>query len=316
MTLQQLRYALAAADHGSFSAAASRLRLAQPSLSEQIRTLEAELGVRLFTRTARGLVPTAALEALRPHAERVLSEIEALRDSVAEVRELRGGTVSFGTFGFAGDYLLTDLVAEMRGRHPSVRVRVVGRNSADVADGVRAGTLEAGLVVLPIEDAGLDVRPVFREPVLYASAEPARTAVAVTIEALADAPLILCDSGYANRDPLRRQVAARAQEAGVRLEPVIEVEELWTALDMAARGLGDTIVGAAVTLREGFPRGLRTAPFADPLEDVLAVVSRRGAPLSPAVRELVRLAERLLDDLARRLAGERADGGGGAALSR
>jgi DNA-binding transcriptional LysR family regulator len=302
MTLQQLRYVLAAIEHGSFSAAAAALKVAQPSLSEPIRALEGELGVVLFARTSRGLVPSEAALALRPHAERVLAEVDTLRDSVAKVRDLRGGTVSFGTFGFAGDYLLTDLVARMRTRHPEVRIRLVGRNSADVADGVRAGALEAGLVVLPVDDAGLQVRPVFREQVLYASADPARVNRPVTMGDLAQAPLILCDAGYAHRDPLRVQVARRAQEAGVRLEPVIEVEELWTALDLAARGLGDTIVGAAVTLRAGFPRRLGTVGFADPLEDVLAVVSRRGAPLSPATRALVDLAEQRLDELAGRLA--------------
>jgi DNA-binding transcriptional LysR family regulator len=302
MTLQQLQYVLAAVEHGSFTSAAVSLRMAQPSLSEQIRALEGELGVRLFTRTARGLVPTEACLSLRPHAERVMAEVAALRESVADVREIRGGTVSFGTFGLAGDYLLGDLVQDMRARHPDVRVRLVGRNSAEVADGVREGALEAGLVVLPVDDAGLDVRPVFREEVLYASADPARLERPVTIQELAGAPLILCDAGYGNRDPLRRQVAHRAQEAGVRLQPVIEVEELWAALDLAARGLGDTIVGRAVTLRRGFPRRLGTVAFAEPLEDVFAVVSRRGAPLSPATRELVRLAERRLEELAARVA--------------
>ncbi|MEQ9094052.1 MAG: LysR family transcriptional regulator [Miltoncostaeaceae bacterium] len=303
MTIQQLRYVLAALEHGSISAAAQALRLAQPSLSEQIRALEGELGVALFARTSRGLVATEAMRAMRPHAERVLAEVDALRDSVAAVREVRGGTVSFGTFGFAGDYLLGDLVAEMRARHPEVRVRLVGRNSADVADGVRSGALEAGLVVLPVDDSGLDVRPVFREEVLYASADPSRVARPVTMADLAVAPLILCDAGYANRDPLRLQVAARAQEAGIMLTPVIEVEDLWTALDLAARGLGDTIVGAAVTLRRGFPRRLGTVGFAEPLQDVIAVVGRRGAPLSPATRALVGLAERRLEELAGRMRG-------------
>lgn len=302
MTLQQLQYVLAAMEHGSFTAAAAELHMAQPSLSEQIRALEGELGVRLFTRTARGLVATEAGTAFRPHAERVLAEVAALRESVADVREIRGGTLSFGTFGLAGDYLLTDLVHDMRIRHPEVHVRMVGRNSAQVVDLVREGALEAGVVVLPVDDAGLDVRPVFREDVLYASADPARLARPVTIEDLAEAPLILCDAGYANRDPLRMQVARRAQEAGVRLTPVIEVEELWSALDLAARGVGDTIVGQAITLRRGFPRRLGTVPFAEPLEDVFAIVTRRGAPLSPATREIIRLAERRFDDLAARMA--------------
>ena len=76
MTLQQLRYFLAAAEHGSFSAAAEALLMAQPSLSDQIRRLEAELGVPLFTRAGRRLVLTEAGRMLQPEAERTLGAAE------------------------------------------------------------------------------------------------------------------------------------------------------------------------------------------------------------------------------------------------
>src|SRR3954463_16802752 len=105
MTLQQLTYFLAAAEHGSFSAAAEELHMAQPSLSEQIRRLEAELGVALFTRAGggppragRGLALPEAGRLLRPHAERTLAEAQEAVESVREVRDLSGGTVTFGTF--------------------------------------------------------------------------------------------------------------------------------------------------------------------------------------------------------------------------
>ena len=77
MTLQQLTYFLAAANHRSFSAAADSLLLSQPSLSEQIRRLEAELGVALFTRAGRGVELTEAGRLFQPHAERTLAEAEA-----------------------------------------------------------------------------------------------------------------------------------------------------------------------------------------------------------------------------------------------
>lgn len=172
MTLQQLRYFLAAAHHGSFSAAAAALLMAQPSLSDQIRKLEAELGVPLFARVGRGLALTEAGRMLRPHAERTLAEADEAIASVQEVRTLRGGTVSFGTFGSAHHYLLGGLVQDFRRRHPDVRVRVVGQNSAEVADAIREGTLEAGLIALPIDDNGLEVRPSIREENHYVSAEP------------------------------------------------------------------------------------------------------------------------------------------------
>jgi DNA-binding transcriptional LysR family regulator len=98
MTLQQLTYFLAAAERGSFSAAAEELHMAQPSLSEQIRRLEAELGVPLFARAGRGLVLTEAGRLLVPHAERTLAAAAEAADAVREVRDLQSGTVAFGTF--------------------------------------------------------------------------------------------------------------------------------------------------------------------------------------------------------------------------
>src|ERR687893_183447 len=176
MTFQQLTYFLAAAEHGSFSAAAKSGR---------------------------------------------------------EVRDVTGGTVAFGTFGSAHHYLLGGLVQEFRARHPSVRVRVVGQNSAEVADAVRDGHLEAGLVALPVDDRGLDVRPAMREELLYVSAEEKRTREPMTIERLAEAPLILYDARWAAEDPTRRQLRERAQRAGVKLEPQIEVEYITAALELA-----------------------------------------------------------------------------------
>src|SRR4051812_22438818 len=160
MTLQQLEYFLASVEHGSFSAAAESLHMAQPSLSEQVRRLEAELGVALFQRVGRGLKLTEAGRALRPHAERVLAEVDNARASVVEVRELRGGTATFGTFGGARYYFTVDLVADFRRRHPGVGIRLVGQNSAEVVALIHAGELEAGAVALPVDDRGLEVHPV------------------------------------------------------------------------------------------------------------------------------------------------------------
>jgi DNA-binding transcriptional LysR family regulator len=292
MTLQQLRYFLTAADKGSFSAAAESLLMAQPSLSDQIRKLEAELGVALFTRAGRRLVLTEAGRMLRPHAERTLAAAEEAVESVKEVRTLTGGTVSFGTFGSAHHYLLGGLVQDFRRRHPDVRVRVVGQNSAEVADAVREGTLEAGLVALPIDDGGLEVRPSIREENHYVSASPQRTAKPKTIEDLAAAPLILYDARWGPVDPMRRLLAERAQRAGVRLEPEIEVEYLTAALDLAARRLGDTIADPSVLVTRGYARKLSSVSLDPPLYDTYAFITRRNAHLSPATREFMALAEK------------------------
>jgi DNA-binding transcriptional LysR family regulator len=303
LTLQQLQYFLAAFRHGSFSGAAEELHMAQPSLSEQVRRLEAELGVRLFHRVGRGLTPTEAGNALRPHAERTLDAAEAARESVVAVRELRGGTATFGTWGTARYYPGVDLVAEFRRRHPTVRVRVVGQNSSEVVEAVRAGELEAGMIALPIDDRGLDVQPIMRDEIVYASTDRERVRHPVTIEALAEAPLILPDASFGSEDPTRRQLAELAQRVGVSIQPEIDVEDVEAAIELAARGLGDTIVARGVLLAMGrrVPKRLGWVPFDEPIYDTFAFIARTNAPLSPASREFLSLARERLSELAKAL---------------
>ena len=303
MTLQQLEYFRAAVEHGSFSSAAESLHMAQPSLSEQVRRLEAELGVALFQRVGRGLRLTEGGRALRPHAERVLADVDAARASVVEVRELRGGTATFGTFGGARYYLTADFVAEFRHRHPGVGVRLIGQNSAEVVERIHAGDLEAGAVALPIDDRGLEVRPILHDELVYVSAIRARLRGAMTIEKLAQAPLILPQASWGAEDPTRRQLADLAQRAGVPLEPQIDVEDPEATIELAAMGLGDTIAGRGLLLALGprLPATLGWVPFADPLYDTFAFVWRRGAQLSPATRAFVALAEERLAALASEL---------------
>jgi DNA-binding transcriptional LysR family regulator len=308
MTLQQLQYFVAACEHGSFSAAAEELHMAQPSLSEQIRRLEAELGVRLFRRASRGLIVTDAGATLREHAERVLADVEAARDSVAAVRELRGGTAAFGTFGTSRYYPGTEIVAAFRRRHPAVRVRFVGANSSETAEAVREGELEAGMVSLPVDDRGLDLRPIMRDEIFYASCARDRLARPMTIEALAHAPLILPDASFGNEDPTRRQLNERAQRAGVRIEPIIDVEDVEASVELARDGLGDTILARGMIFGLG-PAALGKlgwVPFKDPLYDTFAFITRRGVPLSPATREFLALAEQRFAEHARVL-GARGD---------
>jgi DNA-binding transcriptional LysR family regulator len=183
------------------------------------------------------------------------------------------------------------VIARFRAEHPGVRVRLVGQNSVEVAAAVREGAAEAGLVALPIDDTGLDVRPIARDEVVYATTDARRAGRPVTIERLAEAPLVLYDSRYAADDPTRRQLAERAQRAGRRIAPVIEVEDFDAALRIAAAGLADTVVATRYVRSQAFPPALHTTSLAEPMFDVLAFVTRRAAVLSPAGRELVRLIE-------------------------
>jgi len=190
VSLQQVRCFRAALELGSFTAAAEALRVSQPAVAEQVRRLEAALGAELFVRAGRGVVPTDAGRAFAEHAARSLQALEDGAASVGAFTSMQRGGVALGTFGAPSPWRLDEVVSSFLGRHPQMTVRLVGRNSSAIADRVRRGELEAGLVVLPIDDARLEVRPLVRDEVLYVSAAAERTRRPATIEHLAAAPLV------------------------------------------------------------------------------------------------------------------------------
>lgn len=291
MTLNQLRAFVEAERLGSFTAAAQAMDIAQASASELVRRLEAELGAELFLRGSRTLTLTSAGHELLPYAQESLAAADSGTRAVRSLGSLGGGTATFGVLRNADYYLLSNLVQMFHARYPAVRVRLVGQNSAETALAVAAGQIEAGLVVLPIDDEGLAITPLMRDEVFYVSASAERTRTPVSIEAFCRAPLVLYDAHYGWKDPTRRQLAERAQLAGARIDPLIELEHVEAAVKLAAAGVGDTIASRAVISSPAFPAGLHTAPFAEPLYDTIALVRRRGRPLSRATRELARLAE-------------------------
>ena len=287
LSLQQIRCFCAALELGSFTAAADALRVSQPAVAEQIRKLEQALGTDLFVRAGRGVVATEAGQVFAEHAARSLRAVEDAAGSVGELTALRGGTVAVGIFGGPAAWRVDELVLAFMRRHPDVSVRLVGRNSSAVADRVRRGELEAGVVLLPIDDDRLDVRPIVRDEILYVSASPERTREPATIERLAATPLIFYDAESAEDDPIRRQLAERAQALGVRLQPKVEVELKDIALRLVAAGVGDTYLPSAYSHQPYYPAGLSTTSFSPALYDTVAIITRPGARLSPGVRELL-----------------------------
>jgi DNA-binding transcriptional LysR family regulator len=290
MTLQQLRYFLETCRTGSFTAAADSLYVAQPSVAQQIRRLEQEVGVRLFVRTGRRLELTEAGETLKRNAERVIDALEDTEASLQGARNLEGGTASLGTFGIAHRYLLNDVVSSFVARHPDVSIRVVGQHSLEVVEQVRIGELEAGLVTMPVEQPSLHVEPVVADDVLYAALPGPDTDEPMTIERLAQTRLIAWPAVHAWRDSIRRTLKGQAEAAGVGLQVRVEVENFESALDLAELGLGGTYVPRTIAESEFFPASLDTTPFEPPLAETYAFIRRRDHRLSPATAELVRLA--------------------------
>jgi DNA-binding transcriptional LysR family regulator len=308
--LRQLEYFLASVERGSFAAAAAALHIAQPSLSEQIRRLERTLGGPLFVRTNRNLQLTDLGRQLIPLAQNTVRSTDALVERVRDMRTLSGGTVSFGTFSSAHMYLLVPAISEFHLRHADVAIRVVGLNSSSVAAMVRDGELEAALVQLPVDDRGLDVGEIeLMDTVVFVSADPAATAVPVTIERLAGSRLILSEAQWGVADPLRRRLTERAQAAGVEVKPFVEVEFQTAALELAVARVGDTVVSYLLTQLPQFADLVSWAPLEPVMEEQFAFVTRAGGSLSPATEAFMAFARRHIGALQATADSWRADKG-------
>jgi DNA-binding transcriptional LysR family regulator len=301
LSLHQLRCFLAVHELGSLTAAAEQLGYAQPSISEQIRTLERSLGAALFTRVGRGVVPTPAAESLRPHAERAVAAAEDARRAVQSVTAIETGTVRFGIFGTARLYAGAALVADMLEAHPGVRVELIGQNSADVQDQLRRGRIEAAMIaVTQVNSEGLHVTPVARDELVYISADPERLRAPVTAARLARASLVMPETTWRATDSTRVVLRRMLHETGYNPTTRIEVEDVETAVELVGRGLADSVVhrGVAAQLLT------RLAPTAGLVSlrpkqfDTLAIVHRAGATLSPAARLMTELATRRIQAVA------------------
>ena len=287
LSLHQIRCFCAALELGSFTAAAEALRVSQPAVAEQVRKLEQTLGTDPFVRAGRGVVATDAGRAFAEHATRSLRAVEDAADSVGELTALRSGTVTVGILGEPSAWRVDELVAAFLRRHPDVSVRLVGRNSSAIVERVRRGELEAGVVLLRSTTTSSMCATIVRDEVLYVSASPERTRQSATIDQLAATPLVFYDAESADKDPIRRQLAERAQALGVHLQPKVEVELKDIALRLVAAGIGDTYLTSAYTHAPCYPQSLSTSSFSPALYDTFAIITRPGARLSRGVRELL-----------------------------
>lgn len=294
MTLTQLRAFLTALDRGTFTAAAQELEVSQASISELIVRLEAELGASLFTRSSRRLIPTSAATELAAHARRTLRAAEDTVEAMRSLTSLESGVATFGAARNANLYGLTNLVQEFHALHPGVRIRMIGLNSYGVAQSVESGEVEAGIVVLPVPFENLRYEPLLTDEVLLATAGPQPRDGLAELEDLVDAGMVLYDAHSGWNDPTRRQLLDRAQGQGMRLEPIIEVEQVDSALALVSAHTGATVVSGSLARAGRIPDNVRVFPFREPLRETVALISRSDAPISRATREIMGVIRRLV----------------------
>src|SRR5690242_18173010 len=155
MEIHQLRYFCAVARHGTFTRASEVEHVAQPSLSQQILKLEAELGSRLFDRLPRSAKLTVFGQAFLPRAERILRDLEEAKTELLEMAGNEKGEVVVGIIPTIAAYLLPKLLKGFSTRHPLITVNIVEDITPVLLERLHQGTIDMAVVALPIPGSGL-----------------------------------------------------------------------------------------------------------------------------------------------------------------
>ncbi|MFB7595353.1 LysR family transcriptional regulator [Streptomyces sp. NPDC056160] len=291
MQFQQLQYFVAVAETRHFTRAADLVHVAQPSLSQQIKALERELGADLFQRARGNITLTDAGEALLPLARRILADADTARHEVQELVQLRSGRVRLGATPSLCTGLLPDVLRAFHDRYPGIRLLVEESGSHDLVRELARGALDLALVVLPLPtpSPALTTVELLREDLVVVSSPEADPPGApgrrtVRIADLEGARLVMFRHGY----DLRELTVAACRAEGFEPDFAVEGGEMDAVLGFVRAGLGVAVVPRMVAARSG--RGLRVTPLARPgLHRTIALAHRSDVAPPRAARELQRM---------------------------
>ncbi len=284
MTLRQYEYALAVAEAGSVTAAAELLHVAQPSMSQQIRGLERELGVQLFARTPTGLVPTVVGRAFLREAQVAVSASRRARATArAAADELEGELLVAVQMGL-GTQQLPRALGALRSRFPRLEVTVFEEpNPAELERLGRRGVLDLVLVAAPCEEGSAQAHHLGDEEFVVVLGEGHRLLAAdrVDLRELAGEPWVRFDRDSALDGVLRE--ALRDNELAPTT--IARVSQAATAVRWAAHGMGVTLVPASA-VPQGYCHLARpVSPVVS--QPVVAAVRRDPGPAEQALLELL-----------------------------
>ena len=281
MELRHLRYFVAVAEELHFHRAAERLHISQPPRSQQIRALEAELGVQLLERNRRAVALTAAGAVFLRDAREILSSVDAAAAEARSVARGQAGRLALGFVGSAMHGALPGVLRAHRRAYPRVELVLTELPTGGQLEALRAGRLDVGVLRPPVREPGLTLETIHVEPVVVALPQDhvlaGRTAVALAD--LVGEPFVL----LARREApgLFESLGQALADAGGVPEVVQEAREMQTVVGLVAAGLGVSLVPASVG--EDAHRGVAYRPVAGPAPLVELALAWRPEDRSPVL---------------------------------
>jgi DNA-binding transcriptional LysR family regulator len=249
MTFRQLQAFLAVARERSFSRAARRIHLSQPTLSGHIQELEGELGKRLFVRHRREVALSEAGRVFESHAARLAAAADNARQAMADLDGLGGGSLLVGASTTPGIYVLPRVVAEFQRRYPGIELRLRIGNSEVIEQGVRADELDLGVVgghVLGPGERCVAAGLVDELVLITASRHPWARRGSVSQRELPTQRMLVREPGSATRQVVERAL----QQAGIDLAATLELNHTEAIKQYVMAGLGVAFVSGYAVATE------------------------------------------------------------------
>lgn len=303
MELRQLQYALQIAAERNFSRAAEKLHIAQPSLSQQLSKLEKEIGVLLFQRNTSSVELTHAGEAFMEKAQKIIDEVELLRQEMSDISQLRGGKVVVGSMPITGSHLLPYVLPTFKRSFPNIEITLLEDSSMNLEKLTALGKTDLSLLSLPLVEPSLAYEIIGEELIdlavptnhpLALRATANNMPVPVQLEELKGEPFIILKKGQG----FRKMTIELCQQAGFEPHVVFESNNMETIQSLVAAGMGVTLVPryiARAPRSEFVPIYL---PLADPVPyRTLVVAYRKGRYLSKAAEAFIETFKTSMADL-------------------
>lgn len=286
-TLRQLHYLKLLAEHGSFSRAAEAAHVTQPTLSAGIQELEKALGSPVVDRSRGGVILTAAGEEAVRGAREVLARVEDMTQAARRASQPLAGRFRLGVIPTVAPFLLPKALPVLRRRFPALRLYLREDQTARLVTALKQGALDAALIALPYDTAGLDTAPVGDDELLAAAPLGHRLAEGRTVASgeLEGEDLILLEGGHCLRD--HALAACRLESARGGGEDAFAATSLHTLMQMVGSGLGVSLV-PAMAVEAGLAKaaGVAVRPMAQTAMRQIVVAWRKGSSRGAEARLL------------------------------
>ena len=287
MTLNELRFIVAVAQERNFHRAAEKSFISQPALSLAIQKLENELGLKIFERGKSEFTITPVGGAIVEQAQRVLEEVERIREIATQGQNQLAAPLSVGVIYSVGPYLLPDLIPALKRVAPQMPLSIEENVTANLDALLRNGKLDVIIIALPFGDGNIITQPLYDEPFDVVVNNNHRWATRHNIKAqeLAEEKVLLLDSGHC----FSNQVAEACPDISRRKVDIQQGTSLETIRNMVASGLGVTVLPASANGVRYRNKLLKVIPFAKPVPSRrIALAWRKSFTREKAIEALTK----------------------------